>query len=55
MGIYVLQPSIDETVEELIFTGIDLAASVGGYLGLYLGASIMSLCDVGMGLLKRVA
>ena len=26
-----------------MFNGIDLIASVGGYLGLYLGASILSI------------
>ena len=31
------------TEESVIFNGIDLVASVGGYLGLYLGASILSI------------
>ena len=43
IGVYLNQPTIEITREELIFSGTDLIASVGGYLGLCLGASFMSM------------
>ena len=41
------QLTVEVSEEELVFTGFDLVASVGGYLGLYLGASIISLYEMG--------
>ena len=38
-----IQPKIHKTEEILIFSGYDMIASIGGYLGLYLGASILTL------------
>ena len=51
---YALKPTTTVTVEELIFSGMDLVASVGGYLGLYLGASILSFYHLGVDLFKRI-
>ena len=41
--LYTTQPTQEITTEAVIFNGVDLIASVGGYLGLYLGASILSI------------
>ena len=54
VGVYAMQPSMEVTEEELIFSGTDLIASVGGYLGLYLGASIMSIYHLGLSICQRV-
>ena len=53
VGLYMIRPTMEVTEEELIFSGMDLVASVGGYLGLYLGASIMSLYQVGLQVMER--
>ena len=45
--IFPLCPLQVEAVEEfLAYTGLDLLNAFGGYLGLFIGASIMSLYDV---------
>ena len=54
VGIYLTKTTLQETVEELIFSGTDMIASVGGYLGLYLGASIMSIYQIGFKLGRRI-
>lgn len=41
--LFTTQSTKEVTEEAVIFNGIDLIASVGGYLGLYLGASILSI------------
>ena len=46
VSLYSTQATKEVTTEAVIFNGIDLVASVGGYLGLYLGASIMSIYNV---------
>ena len=46
VALYSNQATKEVTKESIIFNGIDLVASVGGYLGLYLGASIMSIYHV---------
>ena len=48
------QASIDELGEELIFGRSDLIANIGGYLGLCLGASVLSLYEYGVILCQRV-
>ena len=55
VGIYSTQGTKELTVESVIFNGFDLAASVGGYLGLFLGASIISLYHSGFALGRKVA
>lgn len=48
------QATMELTKEELVFTGIDLIASIGGYLGLYLGASVISLYELGSGYFRKM-
>ena len=48
------QRTREVTEEELVFSGFDLVASVGGYLGLYLGASIISVYEIGFGMMSKL-
>ena len=43
---------MEVTKEELIFSKIDLAASIGGYLGLFLGVSLLSLYQLSFQAIK---
>ena len=50
--LYASQATMEVTKEELIFSKIDLAASIGGYLGLFLGASLLSLYQLSFQAIK---
>ena len=43
VNMFSTQATMPVTEEATIFNGFDLIASVGGYLGLYLGASIITI------------
>ena len=43
IGLFSSQAVKEVTEEAVIFNEIDLVASIGGYLGLFLGASILSI------------
>ena len=43
ISLYSTQATKEVTKEEIIFSAIDLVASIGGYLGLFLGASVFSI------------
>ena len=51
MSVFSNQAVREVTTEAVIFNEIDLVASIGGYLGLFLGASLLSiyqlLVDIG--------
>ena len=45
IGLYLASGSVDHAKEVLVFDLMDLIGNVGGFLGLFLGASIMSVFD----------
>ncbi len=45
IGLYLASGSIDHSKEVLVFDVMDLIGNVGGFLGLFLGASIMTVFD----------
>ena len=54
-ALFVTQATMEVTKEEIIFSKIDLAASIGGYLGLFLGASLLSLYQLSFQALKNLS
>ena len=48
------QSTVSELVEQPIFGASDLVANIGGYLGLCLGASMLSMYEFGIALIRRV-
>ena len=48
------QVTLSTLIEQPIFGNSDLLANIGGYLGLCLGASFLSLYDFGAGVFKRL-
>ncbi len=45
IGLYLASGSVDHAKEVLVFDLMDLIGNVGGFLGLFLGASIMTVFD----------
>ena len=46
LDVYYAEMSYEKVDQQMAFTVLSLLSEVGGFLGLWLGASILTLCEV---------